>query len=77
MVPAGWQAGPTLPKIFISTEAVHFNRKDPGKAVHARGFGVHDFECTRSLREFTTACFLQEPGLITPVFCTLLQFYRQ
>lgn len=69
--------GPTLLQDFhFYRKQSHFNRERiPEKVVHARGFGVHGiFECTRSLREFTTACFLQEPGLITPVFVRFSNF---
>ncbi|MFA5537147.1 MAG: catalase [Bacillota bacterium] len=54
----------------------HFNRERiPEKVVHARGFGVHGvFECTRSMRQFTRAQFLQAPGIQTPVFVRFSNF---
>ena len=43
--------------------------------MHARGFGVHGvFECTRSMKDYTTANFLQQPGTITPVFVRFSNF---
>ncbi len=61
----------------LVSQDTHFYRKQsrfnreriPEKVVHARGFGVYgDFELTRSMSEYTTADFLQEPGTVTPVF---------
>ncbi|WP_174612949.1 catalase [Virgibacillus ihumii] len=41
----------------------------PERVVHARGFGAHgEFECYESMKEYTKAGFLQEPGKKTPVF---------
>lgn len=53
-----------------------FNRERiPEKVVHARGFGVHgEFELTKSLRKYTVAKFLQEPGKKTPVFTRFSTF---
>ena len=53
-----------------------FNRERiPEKVVHARGFGVHgEFELHKSLRKYTIAKFLQEPGTKTPVFTRFSNF---
>src|SRR5690554_1071909 len=54
----------------------HFSRERiPEKVVHARGFGVHGvFECTKSMKQVTTAHFLQDVGCITPVFVRFSNF---
>ena len=61
----------------LLSQDIHFYRKQsrfnreriPEKVVHARGFGVYgDFELTKSMKEYTVADFLQEPGTVTPVF---------
>lgn len=41
----------------------------PERKVHARGYGAHgEFECYESMKQFTKAGFLQEPGKKTPLF---------
>lgn len=41
----------------------------PERKVHARGYGAHgEFECYKSMKQFTKAGFLQEPGQKTPLF---------
>lgn len=69
--------GPTLlqDSHFFKKQS-HFNRERiPEKVVHARGFGVHGiFECTKSMRKYTKACFLREPGIKTPVFVRFSNF---
>ena len=71
------QRGPTLlqDSRFYKKQS-HINRERiPEKVVHARGFGVHGvFECTRSMKDYTTANFLQQPGTITPVFVRFSNF---
>lgn len=54
----------------------HFNRERiPEKVVHARGFGVYgDFEAYESMKEYTMANFLQEPGKKTPLFVRFSNF---
>ncbi|MFD1708184.1 catalase [Siminovitchia sediminis] len=54
----------------------HFNRERiPEKVVHARGFGVYgEFELTESMKDYTVAHFLQEPGRKTPVFVRFSNF---
>ncbi len=63
--------GPTLMEDFHFREKVtHFDHERiPERVVHARGYAAHgEFELYKSMKEFTTAGFLQEPGTITPVF---------
>ncbi|MFJ7934536.1 catalase [Sporosarcina sp. NPDC096371] len=63
--------GPTLMEDFHFREKVtHFDHERiPERVVHARGYAAHgEFELYESMKEFTTAGFLQEPGTITPVF---------
>ncbi len=43
--------------------------------VHARGFGLYgEFELYKSMKEYTVAAFLQEPGTVTPVFTRFSNF---
>ncbi|NLJ78695.1 MAG: catalase [Tissierellia bacterium] len=74
------RAGKRGPRLF---QDFHFYRKQsqfhreriPEKVVHARGFGVHGvFESTKSMKEYTKAGFLQEPGIETPVFVRFSTF---
>jgi catalase len=63
--------GPSLLEDFILREKIaHFDHERiPERVVYARGAGAHGyFELTRSLVEYTSADFLQETGLRTPVF---------
>ncbi len=62
---------------------VHFYRKQtrlnreriPEKVVHARGFGLYgEFELLKSMKKYTRAHFLQEPGSKTPVFTRFSNF---
>ena len=48
----------------------HFDHERiPERVVHARGFAAHgEFEVYESMRNYTKAAFLQEPGSKTPVF---------
>lgn len=71
------QRGPTLFQDFhFYKKQSHFSRERiPEKVVHARGFGVHGiFECTKSMTQHTTAQFLQQPGIKTPVFVRFSNF---
>lgn len=54
----------------------HFNRERiPEKVVHARGFGAYgEFELYESMKEYTVAGFLQEPGTKTPTFVRFSNF---
>src|SRR5690606_32538533 len=68
------ERGPTLLKDFIMREKItHFDHERiPERIVHARGVGVHGvFEAYESMKDYTKAGFLQEPGKKTPVFCRL------
>lgn len=63
--------GPSLLEDFILREKItHFDHERiPERIVHARGSGAHGFfEVTNPIPELTKAGFLQEKGLITPVF---------
>lgn len=63
--------GPTLMEDFHFREKLtHFdNERIPERVVHARGYAAHGFfELYESMKEFTKAGFLQEPGTKTPVF---------
>lgn len=69
--------GPTLLQDFhFYRKQSRFNRERiPEKVVHARGFGLYgDFELYKSMKEYTVANFLQEPGSKTPVFCRFSNF---
>ncbi len=63
--------GPTLMEDFHLREKItHFDHERiPERVVHARGYAAHgEFELFKSMKEFTTAGFLQEPGSKVPVF---------
>lgn len=63
--------GPTLMEDFHFREKItHFDHERiPERVVHARGYAAHGvFELYESMKEFTKAGFLQEPGSKTPVF---------
>ncbi|MCZ8512219.1 catalase [Paenibacillus filicis] len=63
--------GPTLLEDYHLLEKLaHFDRERiPERVVHARGAGVHGvFRTEASMKDYTRAHFLQEPGLETPVF---------
>lgn len=63
--------GPILMEDFhFFQKQMHFDtERIPERVVHARGFGVHgEFEVYKSMKKFTKAGFLQEPGVKTPVF---------
>lgn len=63
--------GPTLMEDFHFREKVtHFDHERiPERVVHARGYAAHgEFELYESMKEFTKAGFLQDPGMKTPVF---------
>ncbi|MGI6161842.1 MAG: catalase [Christensenellales bacterium] len=65
------QRGPTLLQDFhFFKKQSHFNRERiPERVVHARGYGAHGyFECTKSMKEYTTARLLQEVGCKVPIF---------
>lgn len=63
--------GPTLLEDFILREKIsHFgNERIPERVVYARGCGAHGyFKVNKSMVQYTTAAFLQNPDLETPVF---------
>ncbi len=63
--------GPTLMEDFIFREKItHFDHERiPERIVHARGSGAHGvFQVYKSLSHLTSAHFLSDPGLVTPVF---------
>jgi len=63
--------GPSLREDFEFFEKMtHFvKERIPERVVHARGYGAHgEFECYESMKQFTKAGFLQEPGKKTSVF---------
>ncbi|WP_174615950.1 catalase [Virgibacillus ihumii] len=65
------ERGPTLMEDFHFREKMtHFDHERiPERIVHARGYGAHgEFELYESMKEYTKAKFLQEPGSKVPVF---------
>jgi catalase len=65
------ERGPTLMDDFILREKLaHFDHERiPERVVHARGSGAHGyFQVYESLADFTSAAFLQDPAVQTPVF---------
>ncbi len=63
--------GPTLMEDFHFREKVtHFDHERiPERVVHARGFAAHGyFQVYESMKEYTRAKFLHDPGTTTPVF---------
>jgi catalase len=63
--------GPTLLEDFILREKItHFDHERiPERAVHARGSAAHGhFKLYKPMTQFTSAGFLQNPELETPVF---------
>lgn len=65
------ERGPTLMEDFHFREKMtHFDHERiPERVVHARGYAAHgEFELYESMKEYTRAKFLQEPGSKTPVF---------
>ena len=63
--------GPALLEDFILREKItHFDHERiPERAVHARGCGAHGyFKVYRPMAQYTSAAFLQDPEVETPVF---------
>lgn len=63
--------GPTLMEDFHFREKMtHFDHERiPERVVHARGYGAHgEFELYESMKPYTKAKFLQQPGTKIPVF---------
>jgi len=64
-------SGPTLLEDFILREKIsHFGQERiPERVVNARGCGAHGyFKAYKSMVQYTSAVFLQDPELETPVF---------
>lgn len=60
---------------FYQKQSRFHRERIPEKVVHARGFGIHgEFELFKSLKKYTVAKFLQEPGSKTPVFTRFSTF---
>lgn len=62
--------GPTLHEDWHYFEKMsHFVQEEqPERVVHARGYSAHgEFECYQSMKQVTRACFLQQPGIKTPL----------
>lgn len=65
------ERGPTLMEDFHFREKMtHFDHERiPERIVHARGYGAHGyFQAYESMKEYTSAGFLQDPSIKTPVF---------
>ncbi|MEQ9380112.1 MAG: catalase [Pirellulales bacterium] len=63
--------GPQALEDFVLREKItHFDHERiPERVVHARGYGAHGyFECYDSHADLTTAAFLNDPTVKTPVF---------
>ncbi|AGC50267.1 catalase HPII [Lawsonia intracellularis] len=63
--------GPSLLEDFhLHEKLAHFHRERiPERVVHARGSGAYGyFQVYKSMRQYTKAAFLQDPGVKTPVF---------
>ncbi|MEB1808431.1 MAG: catalase [Bacillaceae bacterium] len=63
--------GPVLMQDFhFFQKQMHFDtERIPERVVHARGYGAHgEFQLYKSMKKYTIAGFLQEPGTTTPVF---------
>jgi catalase len=63
--------GPTLLEDFVLREKItHFDHERiPERIVHARGSGAHGyFQAYRNCSDLTSAGFLQDPSIKTPVF---------
>ncbi len=67
----GGERGPSLLEDFLLREKLtHFDHERiPERIVHARGAAAHGyFQVYKPLSKYTTAHFLQDPALKTPVF---------
>ena len=67
----GGQSGPTLMEDFILRDKLtHFDHERiPERVVHARGAAAHGFfKLYKPLSQYTSAVFLQDPTIETPVF---------
>lgn len=67
---AGVRGGTLLEDFIMREKIMHFDHERiPERIVHARGSGAHGvFQVYDSMSEYTTAAFLQDPSVKTPVF---------
>jgi catalase len=67
---AGERGGSLLEDFILREKITHFDHERiPERVVHARGAGAHGhFQVYKSLAQYTTAKFLQDPAVKTPVF---------
>lgn len=67
---AGVRGGTLLEDFIMREKITHFDHERiPERIVHARGSGAHGFfQVYESMSEYTTAAFLQDPDVKTPVF---------
>ena len=67
---AGERGGSLLEDFILREKITHFDHERiPERVVHARGAGAHGyFQVYKSIAQYTTATFLQDPAVKTPVF---------
>jgi len=67
---AGERGGSLLEDFILREKITHFDHERiPERVVHARGAGAHGyFQVYKSMAAYTTAKFLQDPAVKTPVF---------
>ncbi len=67
---AGERGGSLLEDFVLREKITHFDHERiPERIVHARGAGAHGhFQVYKSLARYTSAGFLQDPAVTTPVF---------
>jgi catalase len=67
---AGERGGSLLEDFILREKITHFDHERiPERVVHARGAAAHGhFQVYKSLAQYTTANFLQDPAVKTPVF---------
>src|SRR3977135_1463952 len=67
---AGERGGSLLEDFILREKITHFDHERiPERVVHARGSGAHGFfQVYKSMAQYTTATFLQDPAVKTPVF---------
>jgi catalase len=67
---AGERGGSLLEDFILREKITHFDHERiPERVVHARGAAAHGyFQVYKSLAQYTTAKFLQDPAVKTPVF---------
>jgi catalase len=67
---AGERGGSLLEDFILREKITHFDHERiPERVVHARGAAAHGhFQVYKSLAQYTTAGFLQDPAVKTPVF---------